>query len=115
MSAVKLFFGGDLLDWKYGQAVKRLREAQINIDDRHILINASSLDGEPVDGLSFSQDGRWVCIPVFDESALNFIGNLKDDKYPYKPQCFEIVEGYSTYLSNGEMSYLTEIRLLRIG
>ncbi len=110
----KLFFGGDLLDWKYEQVAKRLREAQINIDDKRILINASSLDGEPISGVSFSKDERWVCVPVSDEYALNFIDSSNNEKYPYKPQCFEVVESYSTYLSNGVMSYLTEIRLLRI-
>ncbi len=95
--------------WVHEKVVERFWEAGIDIDRYSVLIarNGVTLDGYPVEGWSMSIDNRWICLPVVDEEASVFFG-----EYAFKPQCFEIVETYETFISNGAISALTQVYLL---
>lgn len=88
---------------------KRCKEQGIDIADKRILISRYGiyLDGESIDGYTESKDGRFICVPVYDDERSNMTG-----QYEYKPQCYEIADKFSTYLSNGYMSTLSTIWLL---
>ena len=87
----------------------RCEEQNINISDCYIMYarNEVWFNGEIVRGFTESQDGRWICIPVYDDENSNAYGD-----YVYSPQCFEIKEKMKTYLSDGYMHTLTTIWLL---
>lgn len=84
---------------------------QQNIDTKDCLImferNQAYLNGEEISGYTESKDGRWMCIPVYDDELSSCYGG-----YAYSPQCFEIKDKMTTYLSNGYMTTLTTIWLL---
>jgi len=95
-------------DWRYEQIIKRFAENGINISDFNILIDNNSLNGEFINGVCFSSDGKFVCIPIHDEQTEVAIG-----EYCYRPQCFEIIGTYETFCSNGTMAFRTQITLIR--
>lgn len=64
-------------------------------------------NGEEISRFSESKDGRWMYIPVYNEEI-----SAMSDEYVYTPQCFEIKDKMTTYLSNGVMSTLTTVWLL---
>ena len=95
-------------DWRYKQIIKRFAEQNIDTSNVSILIDNNSFNGEVIEGVCVSSDGKFVCLPIHDEQMEVAVG-----EYCYKPQCFEIVGEYETFCSNGTMSYKTNIKLLR--
>lgn len=89
---------------------KRCKNHNIDIEDCLIMFkgNQTYLNGETISGFSESRDGRWMCVPVYDEELSDIV-----DEYVYSPQCFEIKNKMNTYLSNGGMIILTTIWILR--
>lgn len=88
---------------------QRCKNQNIDISDCYILFarNQAYFEGELIAGVTESKDGKWICIPVYDEEISNACG-----EYMYSPQCFEIKRKFTTYLSNGTMSALTTVWLL---
>ncbi len=64
--------------------------------------NQTYFNGKEISGFSESKDGKWVCIPVYNDE-ISGMGN----EYAYTPKCFEIKNKMTTYLSNGSMTTLT--------
>lgn len=95
-------------DWRYKQIMQRFSDNEIDVSNFNILIDDNSFNGEFIDGVCFSADGKFVCIPVHDEQTEIAVG-----EYCYRPQCFEIIEKYETFCSNGTMVFRTQITLLR--
>lgn len=87
----------------------RCKEQDIDTNDCYILLARNEIwfNEEKVTGVAESKDGRWICIPVYDDEASNVYGD-----YVYSPQCFEVKEKLTTYLSNGSMNTLTTVWLL---
>lgn len=87
----------------------RCRQQNIDIGDCLIMFqrNQTYFNGEEISGYTESKDGRWMCIPVYDDELSSCYG-----EYVYSPQCFEIKDKMTTYLSNGYMWTLTTIWLL---
>lgn len=75
----------------------RCKEQNIDTEDCLIMFqrNQTYFNGEEISGYTESKDGRWMCIPVYDDK-----------------QYFEIKDKMTTYLSNGYMWMLTTIWLL---
>lgn len=88
----------------------RCRNQSIDTEGCFIMFqrNKTYFNGEVISGFSESKDGRWMCIPVYDEELSDMA-----DGYVYSPQCFEIKDKMTTFLSNGVMKTLTTIWLLR--
>ena len=95
-------------DWRYKQIIKRLAYNEIDVSNFNILIDSNSFNGEFIEGVCFSSDGKFVCIPVHDEQTEIAVG-----EYCYRPQCFEIIAEYETFCSNGTMAFRTKITFLR--
>lgn len=89
---------------------ERCKNQNISTEDCLIMFqrNQTYFNGEEISGFSESKDGRWMCIPVYNDEI-----SAMSDGYVYTPQCFEIKDKMTTYLSNGSMSTLTTIWLLR--
>lgn len=87
----------------------RCKEQHIDISDCYIMYsrNETYFNGEIIHSFTESKDGKWICIPVYDDENSNAYGD-----YVYSPQCFEIKDKMTTYLSNGYMNTLTTIWLL---
>lgn len=88
---------------------ERCKNQNINTEDCLIMFqrNQTYFNGEEISGFSESKDGRWMCILVYNEEI-----SAMSDEYVYTPQCFEVKDKMTTYLSNGSMSTLTTIWLL---
>lgn len=88
---------------------ERCKNQNIKTEDCLIMFqrNQTYFNGEEISGFSESKDGRWMCIPVYNGEI-----SAMSDEYVYTPQCFEIKDKMTTYLSNGFMSTLTTIWLL---
>ena len=86
----------------------RLREQGVNCDDFYVMWQRKGtyLESEEISGFTESKDGKFICVPVYDEEANVIIG-----EFNYRPQCFEVAEKYETYLSDGYMSILTNVWL----
>ena len=97
-----------MLDWKYLQIMQRCTEQGISTDGYSVLIDSSVLNGEQIEGVCFSADKRFVCVPVHDEELEAMSG-----QYCYRPQCFEIVEQFETWVYNGSTSFYVQISLLK--
>ena len=95
-------------DWKYFQVIERFESNDFDVSPYEILIDDSSLNGEPISGACLSADGNWVCVPVRNEEA-----ELMTGQYEYRPQCFEVRGVFSMWVSNQSMAYRVEVRLLR--
>jgi hypothetical protein len=82
------------MEWIYKDVLHRLDEQKIDHKNKDILIgrNGWSLNGVSIDGLTFSKDEKWVCLPVYDEEGSNMSGG-----YEYKPQCYKVDSQYATY------------------
>ena len=82
-----------------------------NIDTGNCLImfqrDSTYFNGEPISGYTESKDGRWMCVPIYNEEQSDLCGG-----YVYTPQCFEIKNKMTTYLSNDTMTKLSTIWLL---
>lgn len=96
------------MDWRHEQIVKRLAEQGIDTTGFSILIDDTVLNGELISGACLSADNRFVCVPVHDEALEAAVG-----EFCYRPQCFEVMGEYDTFVSNGTMAMRTQIRLLR--
>ena len=95
-------------DWRYHQVIKTLEDKGLILDEYEVLIDDSSLNGEPISGVSLSKDENWVCLPVHDEEAEMMTG-----QYEYRPQCFEVMVHCQMWVSNNSMAYQVDVRLLR--
>lgn len=88
----------------YLQIIKRAQEQGLNFDNKHILIplaeNKFELDGEACFGRMFNDEIVYVIQDVDD--------NFSANEFVKEPFLYRIVDKYSTYLSNGTMSYLVE-------
>ena len=91
----------------YDEILSKLSEQGIDTSDCYLMFNRGStyFNGGFIDGVTESKDGRFICIPVKDEDEI-FGG------YSYRPQCFEIKNKFTTYISDGMMSVLSTIWLL---
>lgn len=79
---------------------KRLRDAGINPDDYYILFN-NTLNGTPIESYCITHDNKFACV-ILPNTNIDIENNI----------CiFEIKEIYTTYLSNGTMSFLTKVYL----
>lgn len=87
----------------------RCKEQNIDTDGCLIMFerNQTYLNGEEVSGYAESKDGRWMCVPIYNDEFSSCY-----DGYVYSPQCFEIKDKMTTYLSNGSMWTLTTVWLL---
>lgn len=87
----------------------RCIKQNIDIDNCIIMfaMNSTYFNGERISGYSKSKDDRWMCVPILNEVESDFYG-----EYVYSPQCFEIRQEMTTYLSNGSMLSLATIWLL---
>lgn len=65
------------MNWMYVEAKKRLQEENVNTDGKYILVDGHIFDGESLTGIKYSEDMRWVCIPVEDEEATEIYGQGK--------------------------------------
>ena len=94
--------------WKT-EIENRCKAQGIDLSDCYIMFqrNQTWFNGECITGYTESRDGRWICIPVYDDEASNTYG-----EHVYSPQCFEVKKKLQTYLSNGTMSTLTVVWLL---
>lgn len=99
-----------IIDTWTNEIRERCKNQNIDTEDCLIMFqrNQTYFNGEKISGFSESKDGRWMCIPVYNDEISNM-----SDEYVYTPQCFEIENKMTTYLSNGSMSTLTTIWLLR--
>lgn len=88
---------------------ERCKKQNIDVEDCHILfaMNRFYFDGEEITGCSESKDEKWVCIPMYDDEL-----SMVSGEYEYSPQCFEVKQKMTTYLSNGSMWSLVTIWLL---
>lgn len=98
-----------IIDTWTDEIKERCKNQNIKTEDCLIMLqrNQTYFNGEEISGFSESKDGRWMCIPVYNEEI-----SAMSDEYVYTPQCFEIKDKMTTYLSNGFMSTLTTIWLL---
>lgn len=96
-------------DWRYFQVVETLEAKGVDLSKYDVLIEESSLNGEPISGVCISSDGNWACLPVHDEEGEEISG-----EYMYRPQCFEVMVHYNMWVSNDSMAYRVDVRLLRI-
>jgi len=97
-----------MLDWKHLQIMQRCAEQGVSTDGYSVLIDSSVLNGEQIEGVCFSTDKRFVCVPVHDEELEAMSG-----QYCYRPQCFEVVAQFETWVSNGTMSFRVLVSLLK--
>ncbi len=100
----------DIIDTWTEEIKDRCKNQNIDIEDCLIMFqrNQTYFNGEEISGFSESENGRWMCIPVYNDKISDMSG-----EYVYTPQCFEIKDKITTYLSNGYMTTLTTIWLLR--
>lgn len=99
----------DLVQQWINEIENRCKNQGIDTSDCYIMFARNQIwfNGECITGVSESKDGRWVCIPVYNDEASNVYGD-----YVYSPQCFEVKEKLTIYLSNGTISTLTTVWLL---
>ena len=97
------------VQWENGIR-QRYKEQEIDISDCYLMISCGGtyFAGESISGWNESKNGRWICIPVYDDEASSLSG-----KYEYSPQCFEVEKKFQTYLSDGSMLVLSDIWCLR--
>lgn len=106
----RILFDMDSIVYKWEKEIRnRCKKQNLNIENCIIMfsINDTYFNGERISGYSESKDGRWICIPILNERESDFYG-----EYVYSPQCFEIRQEMTTYLSNGSMWSLATIWLL---
>lgn len=91
------------------EIINRCKDQNIDISDCYIMFfrNQAYFNGEILNSFTESKDGKWICIPVYDDENSNTYGD-----YVYSPQCFEIKDKMTTYLSDGYMNTLTTIWFL---
>jgi len=78
----------------YEIVLSRFKEAEIDLLDKNILIISRdvTINGEPTDGIKFSDDKCWVCIPTPTNKYCNFT-----DSFIFEPQCYKVIEEYETF------------------
>ena len=81
---------------------KRFLNQGIEIEDCYLFFD-NKFEGQKVESYCPSKDNNFMCI-VFNNKLLK--------ETDFNIDVFEIKDIYNTYLSNGEMSYLTNIYLL---
>lgn len=87
----------------------RCKEQGIDTEDCLLLIEGRGIYfcGEKISSYTESKDGRWVCIPLYDEENSLVYGSAV-----YEPICLEIKKKISTYIEYGDWITLTTIWLL---
>lgn len=92
------------MDW-YKEFCYRLKRSHPDIDvsKYNILLDNKTLDGVAIASFTLSQDERWMCIPVEEETEYG-IQNI--------PMCFEVAAKCECYLPSGSLVKLVRGWLL---
>ena len=95
---------------EYEQIIKRAKEQNINLGDKHVLIPGG-------DENRFCLNGNGCFGRVFEDT--NIVVLLQDVDCQYsetgwikEPFIYRIVDKYKTYLSNGTIVYLVEFYVI---
>lgn len=90
----------------YREIVDRIKSATPDFDENrfHILIvDENNFDGTIIQSCTLSKDMKWVCIPrkVEDQQGEHYL-----------PVCYEVVQGFETFVRNDSMNWRVRVLLL---
>lgn len=100
----------DIIDTWTEEIKDRCKNQNIDIDNCLIMFQRirAYINGKEISSFSESEDGKWMNILIYNDEIYDMSG-----EYVYTPQHFEIKDKMTTYLSNGYISTLTTIWLLK--